>query len=280
MAPAGYDALRGGHVRVELPLMTYFVLTGTDHREWLQGQATNDIDLLESRPWLDFCLTKPTGQMLAVCRAWGTQSTVTIATQQPDVLLARAEETVILEDVTIMSVQEKFACIQGPGADETKRALASDRTGSGGYELPAVEAFSGEPLSKEAYELATLEAGIPLAGVDWSEKTLPPELGPNFTNQHVSYSKGCYVGQEVLMRIKARGHTNKTWVGLRSTEPINPGATVVFEGKQVGVVHRSAQSPAFGHIASATVRNEATQEGTVIHAGNVECSVFEMPFIR
>jgi folate-binding protein YgfZ len=137
-----------------------------------------------------------------------------------------------------------------------------------------------EVLSPEGYELATLEAGIPRFGIDTNDKTLPPELGPHFESNHVSYTKGCYTGQEVLMRMHSRGHTNKTWVGLKASAPISPGTRVSYEGKDVGTVHRAALSPAFGHIASATLRNEATAEGTKVQAGDTAAEVVTMPFLR
>ncbi len=280
MAPHGYESLRSRAVRVDLSGMAYFVLAGKDARDWLQGQATNDLRNLGDRPYVDFCLTKPTGQLLAMCRAWMTESVITIATAQPHALIARAEETVILEEVILMDVEEKFGCVQGPEARTTPRALRSDRTGFWGFEMPSIEVPEIEILSREGYELATLEAGIPQFGVDTTDKTLPPELGPHFEAQHVSYTKGCYVGQEVLMRIKARGHTNKTWVGLKSNEQIKPNALVVHQGKEVGKVHRAGHSPAFGYIASATLRNEATQEGTMVEVDGVQATVVQMPFLR
>ncbi|MFX6234584.1 tRNA-modifying protein YgfZ, partial [Acinetobacter baumannii] len=65
-----------------------------------------------------------------------------------------------------------------------------------------------------------LRAGNPRLGGDTTQKTLPPELGPAFESRTVSYTKGCYMGQEVLMRIHSRGHTNRTWVCLTSAEPL------------------------------------------------------------
>ena len=58
MAPHGYRELRTDHVVVELPGIKYFLLTGKDALDWLQGQSTNDVRLLEEKPWLDFCLTR------------------------------------------------------------------------------------------------------------------------------------------------------------------------------------------------------------------------------
>jgi folate-binding protein YgfZ len=280
MAPHGYRELRTNQARVELAGMAYFVLSGRDHREWLQGQATNDVRQLEHTPWLDFCLTKPSGQLTAVCRAWTSGANTIIATQQPEVLEERAKDTVFIEDVALSRAKEDYVCVQGIEAKRVEGSLFSDRIGSGGVERVPGAHHLPEAISRDAYLLATLEAGIPLFGTDTSDKTLPPELGPHFESIHVSYTKGCYTGQEVLMRMHSRGHTNKTWVGLKTSAPIIPGARVNYEGKDVGTVHRAALSPAFGHIASATLRNEATAEGTKVQAGDTVAEVVTMPFLR
>lgn len=279
MAPAGYGQLRTAEVRVDLSGMAYFRAIGRDRLAWLQGQTTNDV-LNSANAWIDSCLCKPTGQIEALLRVWTRDDHVILATEQPDVLRARFEETVMLEDVGLDKLATAFACIQGPEAGEVPGALPSDRTGSGGYEVALADAPTTNPLSRAGFLLATLEAGIPLAGVDYADRTLPPELGPHFERQFVSYNKGCYVGQEVLMRIKARGHTNKTWVGLKAEAPITERARVTFHGREVGVAHRAGLSPAFGHIASATLRNEATQEGTVVEVGGQSATVVQMPFLR
>jgi folate-binding protein YgfZ len=279
MAPPGYRALRTDSVRVVLPGIRYFKLQGRDSLDWLQGQATNDVRLLEGAPWLDFCLTKPTGQILAVCRAWAAPGGTILATQRPEALVQRFEESVILEEVAL-SPWEDLVCLQGVETKRVAGSLPSDRTGSGGVERTPGDAKLPEVLSEEGYWLATLEAGVPIAGVDYDERTLPPELGHDFEQRHVSHSKGCYVGQEVLMRIKARGHTNKTWIGLKGSGPLQAGGTVVYAGKDVGKVHRSASSPAFGPVASATLRNEAAQEGTQVEVNGTLATVVAMPFFR
>jgi folate-binding protein YgfZ len=107
------------------------------------------------------------------------------------------------------------------------------------------------------------------------EKTLPPEMGPAFEARNISYSKGCYTGQEVLMRIHSRGHTNKTWMALVSDEPIPIGASLAH-GKRddAGVVTSSGESPQFGYIAGAMLRNEAAFDGERVRV-NGESRSFE-----
>jgi folate-binding protein YgfZ len=280
MAPPGYRELRTGEVRVELPGMAYFKVVGEDRLTWLQGQTTNDVLARADREWVDACLAKPTGQIEALLRVWSRDGHLIVATERPDPFRVRFEQTVMLEDVGLSRLAAGYECLQGPAVRTVEGALPSDRTGSGGREVPVAELPTVSPLSREAYFLATLEAGIPLLGFDVSDRTLPPELGPHFESQHVSYTKGCYVGQEVLMRIRARGHTNKTWVGLRAAERIPESVDVKQGGNTVGTVHRASVSPVFGHIASATLRNEATREGTIVRAGDVDSTVVQMPFLR
>ena len=118
-----------------------------------------------------------------------------------------------------------------------------------------------------------------------NEKTFPPEMGKAFEERHVSYSKGCYMGQEVLMRIHSRGHTNKTWVGLASEKPLEVGASVGHRLRSdSGIVTSAVFSPDFGYIGAAMVRNEAAFEGEVVQVttsqGIVEAEVRQMPILR
>jgi folate-binding protein YgfZ len=130
-------------------------------------------------------------------------------------------------------------------------------------------------------ETARIEAGIPKRGVDFTEKTLPPELGPAFEARHVSYNKGCYMGQEVLMRMHSRGHTNKTWVGILLDSPVEVDAVVWHESRaDAGVVTSAAVSPRLGPIAAAMLRNEAAQEGAEVRVGEVRGVVKNFPLIR
>lgn len=126
---------------------------------------------------------------------------------------------------------------------------------------------------------------MPTFGVDTDSKTLPPELGPAFEAQHVSYKKGCYTGQEVLMRIQSRGHTNKTWMALAAERPLESGAVVGHSSRpDAGVVTSSCFSPEFGYVAGAMLRNEAASQGETVVVrnadGDVEAKVYSMPLLR
>jgi folate-binding Fe-S cluster repair protein YgfZ len=104
-------------------------------------------------------------------------------------------------------------------------------------------------------------------------------------NRTISYKKGCYTGQEVLMRIYSRGHTNQTWMGLKSETLLSPGSKLRFgDPSDAGSVTRSANSPRFGFIAAAMIRNEAAVAGAIVEViegdSIVQAEVVRLPFLR
>jgi hypothetical protein len=83
------------------------------------------------------------------------------------------------------------------------------------------------------------------------------------------------------MRIYSRGHTNKTWMGLIADEPIPIGATVSHRSRpDAGVVTSAEESPQFGFIAGAMLRNEAAFDGEIVKVDGIEAEVRPMPFLR
>jgi len=264
-------------------------ITGEDMLEWLQGQATNDIRGVKELAPVSFCLCQPTGQMLAVCRLFLYEDRYFVSTDNRHSVVDRSQKMVILEDVQVRDLTSDWneTTLVGPKSrlfvrDFVSResiVLMSDQFGKWTCEIwsPSRTPSSKGETSQEAFDAVRLENGVPLRGVDYTEKTLPPELGPAFEAKHVSYNKGCYTGQEVLMRMHSRGHTNKTWVGLLLESPVEGKAKVQMNGEDVGTITSAAMSPEFGAIAGAMLRNEATQEGTVVQVGEVKGRVTQMP---
>lgn len=311
-AERDYDRLREGAAGVDLGEWTALELTGEDRKGWLQGQATNDVKALIDGNSRSFCLCEPTGHLLSVLDAWALSDRIlmTTARERADAVLERVERMTIMEDVAARVAEHRLVSIQGPTATrDLGEMLAlpaldagtaafegaevfvcrSNRAGMGGWDvwLPA-DATSAQAVLRtrfpevapEAFEAARIEAGVPKWGQDMGGKTLPPELGSAFEARHVSYKKGCYTGQEVLMRMHSRGHTNKTWVGLVSETAMAVGDEVIHRGKAVGTVTSAAFSPDFGPIAAATLRNEAANEGEAVRVGAAEAEVRRMPILR
>jgi tRNA-modifying protein YgfZ len=122
------------------------------------------------------------------------------------------------------------------------------------------------PAGLEAWDIARVEAGRPEWGVDMDDNTIPQEA--NFDALHaISYTKGCYVGQETVARVHFRGHVNKHLRGVRAAgmDPIHFGATLHDEsGTQVGDVRSAVRSPRLGAIALAMIRREVEPGAALI----------------
>ena len=110
------------------------------------------------------------------------------------------------------------------------------------------------PVGRSAFEIARVEAGIPRWGIDMTDETLAHEAGLD-TLGGISYTKGCYTGQETVARLHFRGHVNKLLRVVRATAPLTTGASIVnAAGDVVGDIRSVAVSPREGHIAIAMVR--------------------------
>jgi folate-binding protein YgfZ len=101
-----------------------------------------------------------------------------------------------------------------------------------------------------------MEAKIPLWGFDITESNFPAEMGAEYEAANMSYTKGCYTGQEVNHRLHSRGHTNKTWDVFISPHHIADGHELHdSEGNKVGTVTRSVEQPEYGWLVAAFVKN-------------------------
>ena len=147
------------------------------------------------------------------------------------------------------------------------------------------------PAGLTAGEIARVEAGRPEWGIDMDESTIAQEAGLEELGA-ISYTKGCYTGQEVVARVHFRGHVNRTLRGLRAsgtTPPAYLAALFDSSGKAVGEVHSTASSPRLGGIALGMVRREI-ETGTQLTArwnaelagdtaaGETQVDVVPLPF--
>lgn len=314
-----YDLLRGGCGRYELKQSALLEFRGEDRKAWINGQVTNDLRNIVLGGSLSCCFCNPVGQIVSTADIWNLPERYLIRVPKAALpaMIQRCEQMIVMEDVHYadLSSEYRLVSIQGPTATSELRevvslpnldagtaeykgleviCLRSNRTGMGGWDLllplgaskeaQEIEALF-EPIDEEAYAIARLEFGNPRFGFDITEKTLPPELGPAFDAKYVSYKKGCYTGQEVLQRIRSRGHTNKTWVGLVSDRPIPLGAAVIHRGgNEIGSITSAAESPTFGFIAAGTIRNEAAFDSEMVAIrgpeGDFEAEVRHMPLWR
>ena len=144
----------------------------------------------------------------------------------------------------------------------------------------SVEAQGGRAAGYKALNSLRLEQGIPWYGYDFGEKQIPHEAG--LENSHISYTKGCYTGQEIVERVRSRGQVNRVRVSLRieGSKPPAANTPLVIEGKEFGYVTRAGFSPALGAaVGMAYVRREASAPNTALHCGDAQASVIATPVI-
>ena len=133
----------------------------------------------------------------------------------------------------------------------------------------AVAGQGGGLAGWEAIEIARIESGIPRFGSDMDGRTLPPEA--NLESRAISYTKGCYIGQEIIARIRTYGKVNRTLVGYRLDDELaktaTPGTKLVDDtGKAVATITSLAQSPEFGAIALGLAKRTHSKSGQVLTA--------------
>jgi folate-binding protein YgfZ len=144
----------------------------------------------------------------------------------------------------------------------------------------ALEQAGAQPVSEETREILRVEAGIARFGQDMDETNVVTETN---LDDAVSFTKGCYVGQEIIVRIKHRGHVAKKLTGLRfeTDRRIEPGTILKAEGKEIGRVTSTAVSPKVGSIGLGYVRYEYLDAGTKVFVDDeISATVTELPFIR
>lgn len=328
MDRAAYDAVRTGVGALDCSELGRLAICGPDRYTWLQGMVSNDTRLLTGpQPYLPAFVLDPTGHILSDVALVdvGTGSAISVAVGSPVVLLelpavnlqkisAVLDRLLVMEDVTITDATASSACLslQGPGADAALERLRplpalagatsvrTDRTGSGGWSLylPLGELAValgaarqiGPVVDAQTADLLRIEAGIPIYGRDMDETTLAMEAGQAST--HISLTKGCYVGQEIVARIEARGHTNRKLTGLLSVAggPLAPGVRLMASGegadasREVGRITSAApESPATGGrpIALGYVRREHLEPGSrLLTTDGVQVEVTPLPFYR
>ena len=170
--------------------------------------------------------------------------------------------------------------------------IASSHTGAKGFDLilnatRAVEAWNkfvaagARPVGHDAWETLRIEAGVPRYGQDMDDTTVVTETN---LDEAVSYTKGCYVGQEIIARIKYRGHVAKKLRGLLFEGPIKLEAPAVItssDNKEIGRVTSTTISPHLGRrIALGYLKYEYSSAGTEVRLNGHMARVVDLPFVE
>lgn len=141
----------------------------------------------------------------------------------------------------------------------------------------AARQAGGGPIGYGTLDALRLEAGIPWFSYDFDDQRIPHEAG--LETSHISYTKGCYTGQEIVERVRSRGHVNRKRVGLMFDGPTAPPAEtkLLAEGKEVGHVTSAAYSPARQRaIGMGYLRQEHTAPGSHVQFEGGSAEVIQL----
>ena len=188
-------------------------------------------------------------------------------------------------DPNVLAAMAPFSHVQGDIAGQAARIVRSPDFGVLGFDIivdaphanmlfDALLGAGARAVGLAAADIVRVEAGRPEWGIDMDDTTMPQEA--NLETLHaISFTKGCYTGQEVVARVHFRGHINRTLRGLVGSQPMPPRATLISaEHADVGDVRSSVVSPRFGPIALAMVRCEiALGEEILVRDGEHEHAV-------
>ena len=299
-------ALRAGALVVPLPGRGTLAVAGPDAAELLHGLLTNEVKALRPGSGCHAALLTPKGKMRAELVVLRTAADEVLLDCEPSlaaplgavlsgyvpfsrsILTDRTAECAvvhvegpeapaILEAAGLPAPREPFAHVPAEAAGVAVRVVRLSRAGAPGFDLRVrpgdaetvaalLAARGATPAGPDDLEAGRIEAGIPRWGAELDETVLPNEAWLERTA--ISYTKGCYLGQETVARLRTYGHVNRHLVALLlpSGSAVHPGAGVRSAGEPVGRVTSAADSAARGRrVALAYVRRELEAPGTLLH---------------
>jgi tRNA-modifying protein YgfZ len=284
-------------------------LTGSERKVFLQGQVTNDVERLEPGHGCYAAFLTHKGKMLGDMRVLDLGDELLLDTERVALqeLFNMIRRYKLGSDVELHKRTVEMGLLSLIGPDARRIAGASDlahehdnrRAKVGGRDVvlvatdagvdvfcqaadtgavrAALEAAGAVAVSEDAAEVLRVERGRPRFGADIDDGVIPQEAGLN--ERAVSFTKGCYVGQETVARLFYRGKPNRHLRGLRLSGPAAHGDVLRLGEKEVGRLGSVVVSPAHGPIALAIVRREA-QVGDTLAAGDggATAEVVDLPF--
>jgi folate-binding protein YgfZ len=318
-----YLAAREGAALFDRSLVGKATVTGRDRQAFLQGMLTNDVKGLAPGQGTAAAFLDAHGKVMALLDVYALEDRVLLElpASLTEKTLALLDKFLISEKAYFEAADPAFAVlgVEGPQAapllaavgmprldlppyahvevavaGEPVRVIRRSETGGPGFQCwtatshapalwDALVAAGARPAGALALDVLRVEAGIPWYGRDVDDTVILPETR---LERLVSYTKGCYIGQETVARVKYRGHVNRALSGLVLDGDRAPAllAKVVAEGKDVGRITSAVRSLALGTpIALGYVRREHFAPGTDVavedERGTIAARVAELPFV-
>lgn len=296
-----YESVRGdGAGLIDLSALRGRIrVSGSEAVTFLNGLITNDIKNATEKSWLPAVFPTVQGRLIGAVRILKLDDGFLIDTEAAshDAVVKTISRFTMAGDFRVSDISSEMALltVQGKRAADVIEgidaiAVRATHTGEDGFDLlinandvasvtENLIAAGAQPVSADVFEMLRIEAGIPRHGQDMDETNIVLEAN---LDDAISYTKGCYLGQEIIIRIKHRGHVAKRLTGLRLHEPVDNGETITSaEGKEIGRVTSATYSPELENpIALGYVRHEYLAPGTTVKVDDVSATVVELPFVR
>ena len=284
-----YQALRTGPAMVGLANWSSVRVTGPDRLTFLHNFCTNDVKRLVPGASCEAFFTNVKGKIVGhgmiSCRS--DELVIVGAPGQAARIIEHLERYIIREDVQLAddTAARNYVLISNCATDR-QGAISWDLVGNGAgtilegtsEEADALQSDLAKQgcvtIREQVFEAARIESGFPLFGIDFSEENLPQEVGRD--HEAISFTKGCYLGQETVARIDAMGHVNQKIAGFRffGSEVPECGTEITLQGRVVGGVTSTTFSPKFGGpLALGMLRREANSPGTQLQSRFGDCEV-------
>jgi len=323
-----YSSVRdGGAGVIDLSSRGRLLVSGAEAVMFLNGLITNDMKTLLVNSWMPAVFPNVQGRLLASVRIIHRDDGFLIDTESAtlEIVAKLLERFTLAGDFRVKDLTSETAMlsVQGQNAAEVIRkalgepsamvargqvataqlengshvnVIRATHTGEDGFDLFAdakdgqtlldlLTRAGAQPFGSEVAETLRIEAGIARFGIDMDETRVVTETN---LDDAVSFTKGCYIGQEIIARIKYRGHVAKKLTGvlLEQNVALASGAKILFDDqKEIGSITSATTSPRLKHtIALAYVKYDYLEPGTkvkVVSAGNeFPATVTELPFVR
>lgn len=257
-------------------------LTGDDRIRFLNGQVTQDLKKLQPGQAVRAAVISAKGKLEADCRIGATTDALWVETDAPlrESLRTRLEKFIVADDVTVEDVSESYHLTHLPGLPTPPPGTPKDclTFSSARFREPGLDLWTptssdwGPPSSPlPEWEALRISRGLPLWGFDVGPDTLPPEAG--FESDAISSTKGCYIGQEVISRLRSVGHVNRHLCVLGADLPpstcplpLLPIICTTVGGESIGSL--TSFTLADGHcLALAMIQRTHANPGNSVLAG-------------
>jgi aminomethyltransferase len=306
-AEDAYLAARQSLIAVRLADAFVLELRGSNRLDLLHRMSTNDVESLANGEWRQTVFTDPVGRTIELVTviAQAERTLLLCASDRSDRLQDWLQRHIFFQDdVTIEqpSGERSLWGVYGPHADQVLRDFKAQSPAGesiavfdggiawkieqpvGGYLLlittSAAEAVlaqrGGGSSARDAFEILRVEAGLPASGHEIQDDSIPLEVG---LRRAISFTKGCYTGQEIIARLDSRGKLAKQLIGLRLAGVVQAGSELRQGGRTIGSVTSVANSPDLGWIALGSIRSAAaTSADPITDEVDRVVEVVELPF--